>query len=51
MNGSKRFETESFDEEHDAWVLETSRTSERVAEEDVALLRSLGKRARMVGHE
>jgi len=45
----KRYETESYDEEHEAWVLETSRTSEKVAEEDVALLKSLGKKARLVG--
>jgi hypothetical protein len=49
MSGSRRYETESYNEEHEAWVLETSRTSEKVAHEDVALLKSLGKKARIVG--
>lgn len=51
MSGSRRYETESYDVEHEAWVLETSRTSEKVAQEDVALLKSLGKKARLVGDE
>jgi hypothetical protein len=48
----ERYEVESWDPVHEAWVLETSRTSRAVAEEDVQDFRTVGKRARIVGdHE
>lgn len=47
-------ETESYDEEQAAWVLETSRhaptehEARKVAEDDVETLKYLGKTARLV---
>jgi hypothetical protein len=47
----ERYEVESYDEELNAWVLETSRTTRKAAEEDVDDFRTVGKRARIVGDE
>lgn len=53
MSGSKNewTETESYDETAGGWVLETRRIDRKVAELDVELLRTLGKKARIVGDE
>lgn len=45
----EKYEVESYDEEQNAWVLETSRTSRSAAEDDVADFRTVGKKARIVG--
>jgi hypothetical protein len=49
MNGYEVYEVESYDVEHEAWVLETRRTSRKAAEDDVDDFRTIGKRARIVG--
>ena len=52
MSGSRdqqKYEVESYDVEHEAWVLETSRTDRKAAEDDVDDFRTVGKRARIVG--
>jgi hypothetical protein len=47
---SERYEVETWDDEHDAWVLENfSRVSRKDAELDVEILRTLGKNSRIVG--
>lgn len=49
MSGYQKYEVESYDEELGGWVLETSRTDRKAAEDDVEDFRTVGKKARIVG--